>query len=173
MKHIIEAIQKCLNDNNYTAALMICLTIPDICGKLEEKTISSERYISWFDKYINPNYSDFLSGNDCYALRCAILHEGSNDISTQKKRDILDKFYFTTKGGGHLTKFSNCIIGDVNYNNKEFVQLSVDAFCKDIIESVKKWENDISGNIFVEENIKLMFEIHDPSKNLGGIQFGN
>jgi hypothetical protein len=43
----------CLCNNNFTAAFIIGLAIPDICGKLENKQISSSRYIEWFDKYMN------------------------------------------------------------------------------------------------------------------------
>jgi hypothetical protein len=79
-----------------------------------------------------------LNGKDCYSLRCSILHEGSDDISTQQKRDILDKFYLTTKGGGHLNMFSNCVVGDPRYDNKEFIQLQVDVFCRVMIDAVRK-----------------------------------
>ncbi|MBN2771358.1 MAG: hypothetical protein JXR90_11740 [Spirochaetes bacterium] len=96
MDEIVISLKTALMNNNFTAALMIALAIPDICGKLEEKKISSSRYIEWIDKYMDSKYCGMLSGNDCYALRCSILHEGSDDISTQKKKDILDKFYFTT-----------------------------------------------------------------------------
>ena len=31
----------------------------------------------------------FLHGEDCYALRCAVLHEGADDIVTQRARVAL------------------------------------------------------------------------------------
>ena len=133
MKEIIDSLKRCLHDENYTAALMMCLSIPDICGKLENQQISSTRYIYWFDRYMFSKYKTFLTGNDCYALRCAILHEGSQDISNQNKREILDKFYFTSANGGHLSRFSGCVVGDSNYDNKEFLQVSVQRFCNDFL----------------------------------------
>lgn len=45
-----------------------------------------KRYADWFDKYVGHRYKSkigahqeehtFLTGNDCYALRCSYLHEG-------------------------------------------------------------------------------------------------
>jgi len=172
MQQIVDSLKKCIQDANFTATLMISLSIPDICGKLQDQTISSKRYINWFNKYMISKYSKSLTGNDCYALRCAILHEGSQDISKQEKRQILDKFYFTTADGGHLTHFSRCIVGDINYDNKEFLQISVKAFCTDFIEGIEKWEKDVSGNKEVQENIRGMFLIHTPKDSLGGIRFG-
>ena len=84
---------------------MVALTLPDIAGKIEYPISSSRvRYSSWFNKYVGERYKSrigarneehtFLSGNDCYALRCAYLHEGVTDISGQKSRDVLDDFIF-------------------------------------------------------------------------------
>jgi len=128
--------------------------------------------MNWFNKYMYSEYNSFLTGNDSYALRCAILHEGSQDISNQSKRDILDKFYFTTTGGGHLTRFSGCVVGDSNYDNKEFLQVSVHKFCEDFISATEEWEKDVEKIVDVQENIRLMFVIHKPKDQMGSISFG-
>ena len=127
MENIIKAIQLSLQTENYTAALMISLTIPDICGKMEGKTNSSKRYIEWFDKYMKEKYDGYLSAKDCYAIRCAVLHEASDDIIQHPKQEILEKFYFLTRGA-HCNRFSNIGFGNPNYDNKETLQLSVSIF---------------------------------------------
>lgn len=38
--------------------------------------------------------TSFLNGGDCYALRCAVLHEGSDDIVEQRAREALERFEF-------------------------------------------------------------------------------
>ena len=136
MKSIIESAELCLKEKNLFAELLqICLSLPDICGKLENKSISSSRYIEWFEKYLD-NYKGYLNGNDCYALRCAVVHEGTDDITEQKKKSILQKFIFITKGA-HLNRFSNSTIGSNAHDGKELLQISVDNFCIDIFLQLK------------------------------------
>jgi len=75
-------------------ALALALTLPDICGFVESQpgTGSQARYVSWFDREIAPRYlvqlragpEQFLSGRDCYALRCAFLHQGEFDVTDQR-----------------------------------------------------------------------------------------
>ncbi len=80
---------------NYYAALATTLNFPDICGWIVDPTVVSKaRYIAWFDRYVAHHYvhcigpdherTVFLSGTDCYALRCAFLHEGREEITEQQ-----------------------------------------------------------------------------------------
>ncbi len=64
----------------------------------------------------------FLSGNDCYALRCAYLHEGSDNISQQNAKEVVDKFHFIVAPKGSTI---HC-----NMMNTK-LQLQVDIFCED------------------------------------------
>ena len=103
MNHFIEALESSLDTQNWYSVLFISLTLPDICGKIDEPNeTSKKRTINWFNKYLKPIYTSnigadhrehiFLSGSDFYALRCAYLHEGSDDITSQNAQDILEKF---------------------------------------------------------------------------------
>ena len=69
MNTIIQSAKQCLNKENYTAALFICLSIPDICGNLERKENRNHRdskigYIKWFNKYLRNKYQGYLSAAD-------------------------------------------------------------------------------------------------------------
>lgn len=91
---LINEIKKSLESGNYLSALIVALTIPDICGKiLYPNDRNGQRYKKWFDKYIgdyknSPIYKNLpecigwtkMTGDAFYELRCAILHEGSDDI---------------------------------------------------------------------------------------------
>lgn len=100
-----------------------------------------------------------LGGNDCYALRCAYLHEGADDISKQRAREAVDKFLFIVAPSG-LTIHCNMI------NNR--LQLQVDIFCADIKDGVVNWLSDIAGDSDkVAETAKLLkIQLPDPN---GGI----
>lgn len=174
MESIIEAVRRAIKEKNWYGALFISLTLPDICGKIEYTDLSSEkRYKDWFDKYMAAKYRHqnivFLSSSDCYALRCALLHEGSDDITKQGSRRILEKFIFMTDG-------PHCTYMQDNYVNgqrvKTSLQLRVDKFCVDICDSVEKWLQDVSGNASAMERLQNTIKIYDRGFVYGGIKFG-
>lgn len=148
MNEYINDVRKSILCKNWYSALMVALTLPDICGHLEYPELGSQkRYVNWFNKYMLDKYSFkvkvdrtphvFLSGEDCYALRCALLHEGDIDITEQRARKALDSFQFVEPKEG---LFIHC-----NQSNT-VLQLQVDIFCEDICKSIEKWIDDIKLN---------------------------
>lgn len=138
MERFTGAILKSVESGNLYAALFMSLTMPDICARLSsanDKT-SGKKYASWFNEFMGPKYSVFrprtgqtdifMSGDACWALRCAMLHQGEADLTGQKAKSILSSIHFTT-GSAHLN-----LVNDV-------LQLDVAAFCKDVCESVAAW----------------------------------
>lgn len=163
MENFKIALKQCLEHNNYYGALFIALSLPDICGKLEHPDrTSSSRYVAWFDKYIRekyiggPNNDIFLTGSDCYALRCSLLHEGRDDISEQKIQETLEKF-----------KFVSLPQGNIIHNNRvgEMLQLQVDIFCNDILEGIENWEEHIKDNKQIQEKMTNLLIITFPEEN--------
>lgn len=136
MQNLIAAIQSSCDQQNWYAALYISLTMPDICAKLEESDSkeSGKRYRVWFDKYLKPTYKSefhgpdfhFLTSGDCWALRCSLLHEGTDEITTQKSREVLSRFKFTTQDM-HRGKMNDVLV------------LNVAAFCSEMIAAVGAW----------------------------------
>jgi hypothetical protein len=135
------AVEKALLDKNWYAALIVSLVLPDICGKLEEPQASSgERYARWFDRFVRSGYVRpvgpahqphvFLCGQDCYALRCSFLHEGTDEIGHQRARQVLDRFRFVVPPAGSV----------VHLNQRDgALQIQVDIFCRDICRGVEHW----------------------------------
>lgn len=145
MERFTAAIRQSLETQNWYSALYLSLTLPDICARLEsdDGKTSPALFIKWFDRYLadryrhriggNPIPHVFLSGQDCYALRCAMLHEGWADISTQRRREALNKFHFSAKCS-HCNQFGTTL------------QLDVSRFCNDICEAVQNWHSDFKKN---------------------------
>lgn len=139
MNRFISALNESLENCNWYSALYIALTLPDICARIEsdDGKTSGNKYVAWYERYLAPKYQFemhiFLGGNDCYALRCALLHEGGSDISTQQRRDVLDSFHFTV-GHSHCNKI-NAVL-----------QLDVPTFCTDVCNSALDWERDFRAN---------------------------
>ena len=159
----LDSIIKSLESKNWYAALFIALAIPDICGALEHPNEKSGvRYVNWYNKYMLTKYSStlgplqelhvFLSGDDCYALRCSLLHEGTGDIEKQKISKILESVRFnepSDKGGMlHRNQFKNVL------------QLQVDIFCNDFISAAHQWLSDVQGDAGIQARTQLLSEIH-------------
>lgn len=164
MKRLIEAVENSLKSQNWYGALFIALSLPDICGKMETPDkFSGERYINWFDRYLLDKYSSevganrikhtFLNGSDCYALRCALLHEGVGDISAQKAQSVLARFHFVFPPQGgmiHCNQFNDAL------------QLQVDIFCKDVCEGITAWLKDINENKEIQGRLENVLKIYPP-----------
>ncbi|HDH1533433.1 TPA: hypothetical protein PIU65_002955, partial [Klebsiella quasipneumoniae subsp. similipneumoniae] len=86
------------------------------------------------------------------------LHEGSDDITTQKARERLDNFKFIQPLTGGMYIHRNQI------NNT--LQLQVDGFGKDVIKAVRNWLADIKNDPVkqAEVNSLLSIEMIDISK---------
>lgn len=94
MDSVVSEVRCCLESGNYRAALVLALTIPDICGLVEHpecRKKSKKRYVAWFNDHILVNYAKkftpeggvskpYFDGDMCYSLRCKFLHEGNNRI---------------------------------------------------------------------------------------------
>ena len=143
MQHLVDAVRKSVSDKNWYAALTVALTLPDIAAKLDcRQGGSGARYVSWFNDYLLPvntvHYMGeqsrvFLSGEDCYALRCAFLHEGDFEINGQKIRQVLDRFHFVVPKSG--TRHRNLF----NTGEWTILELQVDMFCKEVCEAIERW----------------------------------
>lgn len=172
MNEFIEAIDRSGAAGNWYGALFVALSLPDICGKIDNPTEhgSQRRYATWFDRYVKPKYTHragldghevtFLSGNDCYALRCAYLHEGSDDTTRQRAREVVDKYHFIVAPQGFVI---HC-----NMINTK-LQLQVDIFCEDIKQGVIAWVRDIQGDGTRAAATKSLLKIQFPDAS-GGIR---
>lgn len=163
MENFIKAIEMSIEGKNWYSVLFISLTLPDICGKIDTPASKSSkaRTIEWCDKYLTPLYTSrigrdqqehiFLCGSDFYALRCAYLHEGSDDITTQKARERLDNFKFIQPLTGGMYIHRNQI------NNT--LQLQVDEFGKDVIKAVRNWLADIKNDPVKQAEVNSLLSI--------------
>ena len=162
MNQFINSIKNSLSNENWHAALISCLILPDVCGKIEDPNLSSKnRYLKWFKIYLSDKYPTrevgtshertvFLSAESCYALRCSLLHEGSSEVSEQQIKQALSDFLF-------IIPEQNMHIHCNLIGNR--LQLQIDTFCLDFINAVEKWLNDINGNVEKQEKIKKLLKI--------------
>ena len=110
-------------------------------GQSKKYDIASiTRYIAdtaaWMDRQPLIPYVS-LSGRDCYALRCAITHQGSDQTDRQAAADVLRRFEFVASSIDAIN-FHNNLSGDQ-------LQLDVTKFCNEICEAVIAWEAQTSA----------------------------
>ncbi len=175
MRQFTQAIEISLNTQNWYSALALALTLPDICGKIDYPDLHRAtrlRYSKWFDMYVGEEYKvtiegetiTFLTGNDCYALRCSYLHEGSNNVSEQEASEIItEKFVLMFSQGIKLHKVSN----------EGKIVLFLPDFCMDIVEGVLKWLNVIENEIDETRRNKnnSLMKIYLPDSHFGNMVF--
>ncbi|WP_109847100.1 hypothetical protein [Acinetobacter baumannii] len=162
MNHFINALETSIQTENWYSVLFISLSLPDICGKIDNPSATSkQRTIDWFDKYLKPIYTSkigashtehtFLSGTDFYALRCAYLHEGSDVITGQKAQETIEKFNFIQPNSKGF-----CI--HRNHFNRT-LQLQVSEFGKEILSALKQWTEDSKEDKVKQEKISKLLNI--------------
>ena len=161
MKHLMDAVELSLRSSNWYAGLIVALSLPDIAGWVDNPTQGSkERYSFWFENFVSPVYTHqvggsihkFLSGDDCYALRCSLLHEGRVEIFHQRARDVLDRFQFVAPRPGRTVHCNQV-------NTK--LQLQVDIFCRDICKGIATWFSSIPTSDIERRNRIVELEVID------------
>jgi hypothetical protein len=146
MERFTKAIHQAIANRNWYSALYLSVTLPDICARLESENgkTNQKKYVHWYDTYLASKYQFkhpdeleprvFLSGNDCYALRCSMLHEGTSELTTQRAQEIVDRFHFTAEVGMHCNMFNSVL------------QIDVAVFCNDMCNSVDEWMENFRKN---------------------------
>jgi hypothetical protein len=163
MIHLIKAIENALQERNYYAALATSLALPDICGWIEDPSIGSKaRCIAWFDRFMQRNYTRaathfrpehvFLTGSDFYALRCSYLHEGRDDITDQRAKQILDSFQFVVPPIGWTVHMNQ---------SGTMLQLQVDIFCREILQGTNQFLSEIADNSAATQRLSSLLLIRD------------
>ncbi|MCK2042579.1 hypothetical protein KZO83_07740 [Chromohalobacter sp. TMW 2.2308] len=168
MERFLQSIETALRHEDWYGALSTALTIPDICGKIEDPdTRGRSRYKKWYEQWVLPTYTVqygadkavkvLLTPEDCYGLRCSYLHEGGGELDEQAKH-TLERFHFITPQKGALIHRN--LIDNV-------LQLQVDIFCREIIEACRNWIHWLKKEHPEKiDNMKSLLVIHDTTDGL-------
>lgn len=162
MKHLLKATNDAVANNNWYAALALALTLPDICGRLAYPGLGSKtRFVRWFGEFALERHSalfaigpddTMLSGEDCYALRCAFLHQGEFGIEDQRARELLECFHFTfphVEHNIHMNLFDGSVL-----------QMDIAMFCMAIHLVVTEWLQTEGDTDVIQERIAKLGVIY-------------
>ena len=164
---IIKDINKSLDNECLFSALALALTIPDICGKiLYPDKRNGERYKLWYNEYIG-NYEKspdensigmpYMSGELCYALRCAFLHSGDVDVVKEYTDFALDDFILITESKKPFDIYCDgaSISEDFNGGVRSKYEVNVRRLCCILIWSAEAFLKKCKEHSFVLPEIKI------------------
>jgi hypothetical protein len=128
LETLLGSVSECLASGIYYAALVVALTIPEICSALESEggRGSGERYKVWYATYLGDRYPD-LTPDDCYRLRCGVLHQGRLG-----RPDMLYSRVIFTIPNASENVLHNNVLGEV-------LNLDVSQFCDDLVSAARRW----------------------------------
>lgn len=158
MKRFTDSIRHSLQEKNWFAALFMALSLPDICGKVEnpKSKIIREHYCKWF----NENLKELSGPENVYesikrSTPGLIAELRPEEIASYKAKK-LDAFFtaefcwalrnamlheasdITKKGKVHLTP----TMSSFNKFDDE-LQIGVPFLCEEICKAVEKWEQKV------------------------------
>ena len=164
MDDIISEVRRCLELKLYLAALALALMIPDMCGAIEnsgKQMKSYDRYVVWFDKWVASKYVRFIGRNEkdkicfekespyfftgdaCYALRCAFLHEGSSDFKRKTfdrgDPEVADYQFRLVLGGSDGYGCSEYRYGRLKVNKTYNATINIAGLCENICCGAEKF----------------------------------
>ncbi|HWP50603.1 MAG TPA: hypothetical protein VN626_02790, partial [Clostridia bacterium] len=88
---------------------------------------------------------------DCYALRCACLHQGEDNIEGQKIACKLDYFRF---GNGPIP-------WQLVEENPGHLYLNTTYFCTNICDAAELWMQDVSHNEDIQKSLQSLIRFED------------
>jgi hypothetical protein len=117
MDEMLNEIRRTFQGGFYYAAIMAALALPDMCANLllleTAKGTQKARYIKWYNDNVAKNI-DILSGEDCWSLRCGVVHNGQFGNKDKK----FDRVFFMIPPNhrmGNQILYNNVNIGGVQY----------------------------------------------------------
>ena len=150
MQAIIGEVNRALEAELYYLAVMLSLSLPDICAALEAPTGETTRpqYMAWCDQWFT-GYPD-LTSKDLYCLRCGVLHQGRLGHKGMQYARVL----FT---------LPDIVRGNYAHGNVMNDALNLDAitFCRDMVGCVMDWYAAKKGDANVVKNLSRLVQLHE------------
>ena len=132
----LQEIEKAIEAGLYYAALVVALTLPDICAALEDERAYSGRdeYKKWYRENLGDKFT-FMSDDAAYSLRCGVVHKGSRELKLKGGKS--PTVVFTLPNAAEW-KMHNCAMGG-DPKSPDLLQFDAVDFCHDLIGAVRTW----------------------------------
>lgn len=173
-------ISEALDQKGYFLALLGALCLPDMAAALSSKDgeASGERYIAWYEQWVRPQYAEYvagvqeraglppiqrpiphpLTGEMCYACRCAMLHQGR---SQHAKLGYTRIMFLEPDGHNYGIQYAD--VGGP-------LLVSLETFCGQILEGVRRWRAAVCDNENYKRNLAETVQRYP--ETFGQLRFG-
>lgn len=148
MRDYLDQVRRASDAHLYYIALAGALIIPDMCGAMElpDGEAKGPRYISWFDRYIAPKYgagpegTSALTGDDCYGLRCSLIHQGR----LKPHKGSYSRVLFIEPGAARFVAHNNVM--------RDALNIDVRLFISDMLAGAEAWLEHAEGTAEYKQN---------------------
>jgi hypothetical protein len=144
---VLNDIQRAVEAKLYYPALLVALTIPEICVALtmeKKDLVKGKHYVAFIDKYTIPRELG-LSGIDCYRLRGGVVHRAN--FSGHPKVDWTNVVFTVPETGSQIHALS------MRTADKIAAMFSLEMFCGSMIAAANKWYKENKNNPKVSQNM--------------------
>ena len=153
LETIASDINRAIDAKLYYPALLVTLTIPEICSALaldRTQFVKQKHYIGFVDSYTTPPELG-LSGVDCYRLRGGVVHRA--DFRGHPHFDCTHVIFTTPETPVHMHAFS------IEVGEKTAAMFDIKMFCQAMISGARRWYEDNKSNPKIEENLANLISL--------------
>lgn len=145
LRLLVQQMRQASDDGLYFAALVLALTLPDMCAALaaDDGRASGAKYRAWVVQHLPSAEEDAAR---IYELRCSLLHQGS--AQSQVPGRVRLAFVEPSPGAPQVHRLTTEIDGEA------VGWMSVPMFVDEIGEAVERWFDAYGTSRVVERNIE-------------------
>ncbi len=144
------------------SALALALALPDICASIEypNEPKVGVRYRNWCNEWAK---LVSVAGVDCYALRCAYLHSGSDEFSgPSAAQAIFERIEFTLGQVGGV--WVSQALPPSSPGAKQTARIPIETFCRDMATSADAWRRARQSDPRVVERLASLMWMRPASQ---------
>lgn len=149
MHTALAEIENCIASKHYYAAITLALTVPDLAAALasESGQTSGEKFRAWYDANLSTVYPQ-ITANDCWCLRCGIVHQGKFGHPNAQYDRVLWTFPEPNRPVYHGNVLNDAL------------NLDAEQFCSDVVTAAREWLAKQGSNPVVQDNLKRSVRLY-------------
>jgi hypothetical protein len=146
---ILGEIERALDAGLYHLAIVVSVTLPDVCAALEapDGRSNTARYKAWYEDNMASRLARFTA-DDCFSLRCGVVHQGRFGLAGAR----YGRAVFLLPNN-QVSIMQECIMNDAYF-------YSADAFCREWLAGVRVWISKKGTDPQVAENSGNLIRTH-------------
>jgi len=149
---VLIDIERAINARLYYPALLVALTVPEICCALaldKSEFVKEKHYVTFVDKY-GAQREIGCDGLTCYRLRGGVVHRAN--MAGHPKFDATHVVFTIPESGASIHALS--IV--VEMQNKKAAMFDLVQFCQGMVNAAHRWYENHKDNPKVQSNMSSL-----------------